>query len=59
MKSNWEAYGFDSAELMRLEAFDIKSDDDTLGLYIEAERRRFYDEFWQYARENGFNPYLF
>ena len=59
MKSNWEQYGFTDKELMALEAFNAESDDDTLGLYIEAERRRFHDEFYRYLMVNGCDPFSF
>lgn len=59
MKSNWEDYGFSQEELALLETFDIDSDDRVTGLYIEAERRAFYDEFYTYLKENGADPYSF
>ena len=59
MKSNWDRYGFSREELALLETFDIDSDDHVTGLYIEAERRSFYDEFYTYLKENGYDPYSF
>lgn len=38
---------------------DAKSGDEAIGLYIEAERRSFYDEYYYYLRENGVDPFLY
>ena len=59
MKSNWEDYGFSQRELSLLDTFDTESNDRVTGLYIEAERRAFYDEFYTYLKENGADPYSF
>lgn len=59
MKSNWDGYGFSQDELALLETFDIDSNQAVTDLYIEAERRSFYNEFYYYLRANGSDPYLF
>ena len=59
MKSNWDGYGFNQEELALLDTFDIDSSPEVTDLYIEAERRSFYDEFYCYLMANGSDPYLF
>lgn len=51
MKSPWDKYGFTERETDMLMSMDIESGSDTEELYIEAERCRFYDEFYSYMRE--------
>ena len=45
MKSDYTGYGFTNAELAEIDGFCEESDDRVTGLYIEAERRLFRDEF--------------
>lgn len=59
MKSDYMGYGFQPGELAEIEGFCEESGDRVTGLYIEAERRAFRDEFWQYLRESGNDPYSF
>lgn len=59
MKSDYTGYGFTNAELAEIDGFCEESDDRVTGLYIEAERRLFRDEFWHYLKANGNDPYSF
>jgi len=59
LKTPWNEYGFTDEELAILMGVDAHSGDETIGLYIEAERRSFYDEYYAYLRENGVDPFLY
>ena len=51
MKSPWDKYGFTERETDMLMSMDVGSSSETEELYIEAERCRFYDEFFSYMQE--------
>ena len=59
MKSDYIGFGFTNAELADIDSFCLESDDRVTGLYIDAERELFREEFWQYLRENGNDPFSF
>ena len=59
MKTPWDNLGFTDEELATIMSVDARSDDDALGLFIEAERRSFYNEYYDYLRDNGVDPFLY
>lgn len=55
----WTEYGYSDSESDMIEFADEYSEDDAVDLYIEAKRKEYYSEFYQYLRENGVNPFDF
>lgn len=53
----WTEYGYSRKLSNQIEFADEESKDDTIDLYIEANRKDYYNEFYQYLKENGVNPF--
>ena len=55
----WELFGFSPDEVIAIENFDEYGTEADESLYIEARRREYYHEFYQYLRENDEDLFSF